>query len=299
MAAKLGGVVLGLGHMGAHHLRKLAARADVRVRAIDPPKGLDGPVGNPDFAIIAVPTSAHLRAALPLLEAGVPCLVEKPLAGSLEEASRLVAFPHCLPGHVERFNPVFSVLEGERLRYLEAERMAPPSGRSGDVDVVLDLMIHDLDLVRWLMRGPVVDMRAVGLALPRGDAPSQGVDIANLRLELRDGAVASLSSSRISRRASRRLRLFTERDYWSLDLGERRAQRVRWADGSLEAQEVPVPDKDPLEAEHDALLAHVRGERPYPLTPQDGLAALELAQRVSRCIAQAGPGVGDVEQPQE
>jgi predicted dehydrogenase len=286
MAAQLNGVVVGLGHMGAHHLRKLAARQDVRVRAVDPPKGLDAPVGNPDFAVIAVPTREHVAAAMPLLEAGVPCLVEKPMAASLEDASRLVAFPHCLPGHIERFNPVFRVLEGARPRYLEAERMGVPSGRSGDVDVVLDLMIHDLDLVRWLLDSPVSEIRSVGLGLPREQGkPAPGVDIANLRLETADGRVATLSASRISRRNSRRLRLFTEHDYWSLDLGLRRAERIRWSEGSLEAQPIPVPTIDPLEAEHEALLAHVRGECPFPLSPHDGLAALELALRVSRSMA--------------
>ncbi len=289
MPARLSGVVIGLGHMGAHHLRKLAARDDVRVRAVDPPKGLDGPIGNPDFAVVAVPTAHHLEVTLPLLERGIPCLVEKPLAATLPEAGRLVAFPHCLPGHIERFNPVFRVLDGARPRYLEAERMGPPSGRSDDVDVVLDLMIHDLDLVRWLMPGPFVDLRALGLGLPReggDDAPSH--DIGNARLETRDGRVASLSASRISRRSIRRLRIFTERDYWSLDLGLRRAERIRWADGSLEAQPVPVPAGDPLEAEHAALLAHVRGEQPYPLTAHDGLAALELALRVAHGMARPG-----------
>ncbi len=286
MGATLHGVVMGLGHMGAHHLLKLAARDDVRVRPVDPPKGLHGPVGAVDFAVIAVPTRAHLEAALPLLEAGVPCLVEKPLAVDLEQASRMVAFPHCLPGHVERFNPVFSVLEGVRPRYLEAQRMAPPSGRGQDVDVVQDLMIHDLDLVRWLLGGPVTELRSVGLGLPRDTAHGgEGVDIANLRLETEGGGVATLTASRISRRGSRRLRLFTDTDYWSLDLGERSAQRVRWSEGELEGVAVPVPAADPLEAEHAAFLAHVRGERPYPLVPHDGLAALELALRVSRSLA--------------
>jgi predicted dehydrogenase len=289
MTASLDVVVVGMGHMGSLHLRKLQARADVRVRAVDPAKGHPGPVGRPDLAVVAVPTEAHLRVAEPLLEAGVPCLVEKPLAAELDHARRLASHACCLPGHIERFNPVFSLLDGARPRYVEAERMGPPSGRSGDVDVVLDLMIHDLDLALWLLGGPLVDLRAVGMGLPRGDAPAPGADIAHARLELGAGGVASLSASRISRRSSRRLRLFTERDYWSLDLGERRAERIRWAEGSLEAQAVAVPDVDPLEAQHDALLAHVRGECPFPITPQEGLAALELALRITRRVAAAAP----------
>ena len=285
--AVLSGVVLGLGHMGAHHLRKLAARPDVRVRAVDPPKGLVGPVGRPDFAVVAVPTRVHLEVALPLLEAGVPCLLEKPMASNVEEASWLMAFPHCLPGHIERFNPVFSVIEGTPVRYLQAERMASPSGRGGDVDVVREIMVHDLDLVRWLLGGPVADLRAVGLALPGG--PAEGaeprVDIANARLETVGGLVATLTASRISRRGTRKLRLFTDADYWSLDLGERRAERVRWSAGEVEGVPVPVPTTDPLDAEHDALLAHVRGDEPYPMTPEDGLLALELAERTCQAIA--------------
>jgi predicted dehydrogenase len=280
--ATLSGVVLGLGHMGAHHLRRLAARPDVRVRAVDPPKGLVSPVGRPDFAVVAVPTTAHLEVALPLLEAGIPCLVEKPLAATVEQASHLVGFPHCLPGHIERFNPVFKVIGEVPVRYLEAERMAPPTGRDRDVDVVRDLMIHDLDLVLWLLGGAITDLRTVGLSLPGWPGGEPGaVDIANARLETAAGGVATLTASRVSRRSVRRLRLFTDEDYWSLDLGERRAERVRWSSGELEGAPIPVPTFDPLDAEHEALLAHVRGEQPFPLTAEDGLLALELAERVA------------------
>jgi len=270
--------------MGSHHLRKLAACEGVRVRAVDPPKGLKGPVGRPDFAVIAVPTSAHLEVALPLLEAGVPCLVEKPLASSIEDAGRLAAFPHCLPGHVERFNPVFHALGGARPRFMQAERMAPPSGRSGDVDVVHDLMIHDLDLAIWLLGEEPSELRAVGLGLP-GAQGGEGVDIASVRLETPSGRVANITASRISQRRSCTARLFTSHDYYSLDLRRLQAERVRWAAGELEAQPVPLPPGDGLDGELAALLSHVRGEQPYPVPVHDGLRALEAATRVSRAIA--------------
>ncbi|MFH1464957.1 MAG: Gfo/Idh/MocA family oxidoreductase [Pseudomonadota bacterium] len=301
--ATLSGVVIGLGHMGAHHLRRLAAREDVRVRAVDPPKGLTSPIGRPDFAVVAVPTSAHLEVALPLLEAGIPCLVEKPLAATVEQASRLVGFPHCLPGHVERFNPVFSVIGEVPVRYLQAERMAPPTGRDRDVDVVRDLMIHDLDLVLWLLGGQVTDLRTVGLTLPGWPGGEPGaIDIANVRLETAAGGVATLTASRVSRRSTRRMRLFTDDDYWSLDLGERRAERVRWSSGELDASPVAVPSQDPLDAEHDALLAYVRGVRAFPITAEDGLLALDLAERVAQSTLKKSPharprGAGPKETP--
>ena len=282
-AAPLRGVLYGLGSMGAHHQRHLMARDDVRLEVSDPPRGLRVGPAPPDFAVVAVPTPLHLQVALPLLEAGVPCLVEKPLASDPEQARQLAAHAHCLPGHVERFNPVFDVLGGARPSYLQAERLAPAGGRARSADIVLDLMIHDLDLALWLLGDDIEDLRAVGLAVPAQGAGSQeGPDIANARLETVDGKVANLSASRVSRSGLRKLRLVTSQDYWSLDLQEHQAERIRWRAGRLDAMPVAVPARDALRAEHDAMIDHVRGRRAYPVPASHGQRAVELAWRVKR-----------------
>lgn len=288
MRPTLEGVVLGgLGHMGSLHVRKLQARGDVNVRVVDPPRGAEGPVGHPDFVVLAAPTSLHLDLALPVLEASIPCLVEKPLAPTSAQARHLASYAGCCPGHVERFNPAVLALGRVRARFVQAERIAPPTGRSADVDVISDVMVHDLDLAAWLLGEPVTDVRAIGLSF--GGA---AVDIANARLETASGGVATCTASRVSRKAVRSLRVFSERDYWSLDLLGRRGERVPWGEGRLEAEPIPVPPGDALEAELDAFLAFVRGEAPFPVPAADAALAVELAERVKREMKARAVGQG-------
>jgi predicted dehydrogenase len=283
VTARIEVAVVGFGHMGGLHARALVRRPDVRVRVVDPARGHPGPVGRPDAAVIAVPAGLHAEVAMPLLTAGVPCLVEKPLASDPDAADGLAAHPGCMPGHVERFNPVFRALPGVRVRFLQAERIGPPSGRNADVDVVLDLMIHDLDLALWLIGETPTDVRASGLAVPgMGGA---GLDVATARLELAGGGVAQLTASRASRTVVRSLRLFTPEEYVSVDLAARRAQRVRWGTGRLDAEPVAVPTGDSLEEEHTAFLAHVRGETPFPVSADEGARAVRLAFRVRAAIS--------------
>jgi predicted dehydrogenase len=283
----LRGAVIGVGHMGGHHARKLAARADLRLTLVDPDQGHPGPLPpDLDFAVIAAPTARHAELALPLLERGVACLVEKPLAASLADARALAAFPRLSVGHVERFNPAVLAVGEARPRFVECTRLAPwraprAGARGTDVDVVADLMVHDLDLARaWLGPGPVLDLRAVGVGVL-----SQGADIVDARLEVGPspgfpGGVAVLRASRISPAAVRTARLFEDGRYWSLDLQQRQAHRVDWTGASaaadLASQPVPVPATDALEAEHDAFLA-------------DAVAALTLVDGVQRALALA-PG---------
>ncbi len=283
MTARLEVAVVGLGHMGGLHARALGRRPDVRVRVVDPDRGHPGPVGRPDAAIVAVPAALHAEVALPLLDAGVPCLVEKPLAPDPDVAAALAARPGCMPGHLERFNPVFRALPGLRARFVQAERIGVPTGRGADVDVVLDLMIHDLDLALWLLDEVPVEVRASGLAVP---GPGRaGVDIANARLETTSGAAVVLTASRVSRRRARTLRIFTHDEYVSMDLGGRRAWRIRWGRGRLDAEPVAVPPGDALADEHEAFLAHVRGVSPYPIPAGDGARAVQLAHRVLAAIS--------------
>lgn len=278
--------LIGYGHMGRLHARHLAAVADVVL--VDPPLGLDEDLARVDAAIIAVPTTFHAAVALPLLRRGVPCLIEKPLAATLEDARALAAFPNAWVGHVERFNPAFSALGGLDARFVQAERVSRWSPRGTDVDVVLDLMIHDLDLFCALAPEPVVEVRASGAAMA-----TQGLDLAHARVETASGRVGTFTASRLARQASRRFRVFSRDpseqrgEYWSVDLRERQAARVRWEDGALTEERVEVAPRDALGAQLRAFLACVAGgalpDGIAPATAAEGLRALDLALRIRAC----------------
>lgn len=284
IVAPLHGVLFGHGRMGRIHAQKLRERSDVRLSIVDPAHDMNDPVPDtPDFAIIATPTDGHARLALPLLERGVPCLVEKPLAANASLARTMASFPHLSVGHVERFNPVFAPLKTCAPRFIQAERIAPFSSRSEDIDVIHDLMIHDIDLVLGFMPGTITDVRAIGIGVVSGKA-----DIVNARVEiaLADGAlgVAQLTASRVSRRRSRVWRLVEAGMYWTLDLDTAQIQRIPWGEQRLEAEPIKVAKTDAITAEHDAFLAAVRGARPYPCTGAEALAALELADQIRAAL---------------
>jgi predicted dehydrogenase len=280
--ARLRGAIFGAGRMGSLHQAKLAARPDVSLVVVDPARGLDPAVGPLDFAVVATPTTTHAAVARPLLERGVPCLVEKPLAADLADARRLASFDRVMVGHVERFNPAVEAVRSAHPRFVQCERLAPFTGRGTDVSVVDDLMVHDLDLVLTFLAGEVRDIRAIGAGVLTG-----GPDIANARIEI-GAAVAVLTASRVSREPVRKLRLVEDGVYWSVDLLARAVQRVDWGRGALEAVDVPVPAGDPLEREHDAFLAAVRGDAPFVSTGREAVEALELAARVRDAIRSAG-----------
>jgi predicted dehydrogenase len=270
--------------MGRIHAQKLRERSDVQLSIVDPAHNMNDPVPDaPDFAIIATPTDGHARLALPLLERGVPCLVEKPLAANAHLARSMASFPHLSVGHVERFNPVFAPLKTCVPRFIQAERIAPFSSRSDDIDVIHDLMIHDIDLVLGFMPGTVTDVRAIGIGVVSGKA-----DIVNARVEiaLTDGTlgVAQLTASRVSRRRSRLWRVVEAGMYWTLDLDKAQIQRIPWGEQRLDAEPIEVVKTDAITAEHDAFLAAVRGARPYPCTGPEALAALELADRIRAAL---------------
>lgn len=276
--------VLGCGHMGALHARKLAARSDVRLFVLDPagvpadlPAVEDLPEGL-DAAIVAVPGSRHEQVARPLVERGLPCLIEKPLAPSSGQARSLVA-ANVSVNHLERVNPALAALpQGLRPRYLRFERLAAPGPRGRDVDVLRDLMIHDLDLALHLA-GPVRELRALGVPV-LGD----GVDVAEAWLEHEGGCVSTLTASRVSREPVRRLRIVDEGAYWSLDLGARSATEVRWSQGQLTPRALPVPLWDPLEEMHRRFLDAVRGQGAFPCPASQALQAVELAEALAEAV---------------
>jgi predicted dehydrogenase len=241
--------VVGVGHLGQHHARVLAAMpgvelvavADARpeqamavaqrhgTRAVADYREL---IDQVDAVSVAVPTVLHREVAGAFLRRGVATMVEKPLATSLAEAEELVALAKSggatlQVGHIERFNPALSALDGLALRpkYIAAERLSTYTFRSTDIGVVLDLMIHDLDLVLSMVPTPVRSVEAVGVSVFGGHE-----DIANARVEFEDGCVANLTASRASYQAARKMRLYGAEGYATLDFAARQGTLVRPSD---------------------------------------------------------------------
>ena len=325
MPESLRAAVVGVGHLGRHHARILASLEGVELRAVvDPDEEraravaertgarwvphrdrLPEPV---DLVVIAVPTARHRECAAPFLRRGIACLVEKPLAPDPAACEAILADAAAGGallgvGHVERFNPaVRRALElGIAPRFIEAHRLAPYPFRSTDVGVVLDLMIHDLDLVRTWVGRPLQSVDAVG-----GRVLSRSEDICSARLRFEGGVVANLTASRLSLKPMRRFRVFGPDCYVSIDSQDRYALLIRRGEGVgapeleaaarskdpaeafrrlLQVEELELDDEEPLRAELEAFVQAVRGEGPVPVPGEDGLANVELAFRVLEAAA--------------
>jgi predicted dehydrogenase len=249
-------------------------------------------IGKVQAASVAVPTVAHREVAELLLRAGIDVLVEKPLATSpdeadainrvAEESSRLV-----MVGHSERFNPAVMALAKavHAPRFFEIHRLGAFTARSTDVDVVLDLMIHDLDLLLHLDGTEAVSVDAAGVA-----ALTDKIDIANARIRLSSGCVANLTASRISEEPVRRIRIFQERTYLSCDTGTRAVERYRLVQGAggepqIQHDALPVEEGEPLGHELAAFVKAVNSRSTPPVDGRQGQKALELAYRVRAAIA--------------
>ena len=235
---------------------------------------------------VAVPTSAHLEVGSVLMEQGADILVEKPIASNESEARNLVeqasAAGRVLQvGHIERFNPVLRELE-EKLthpKFIEAHRLSPFPNRSLDIGVVLDLMIHDLEVILHLVRSPVASLDAVGVpVLTRYE------DIANVRIRFENGCVANVTASRISPERMRKIRVFQEDCYLSLDYQGQEGQ-MDFRDGfQIGRKEVEVEKDEPLKLQLQAFVESVRERREPTVTGQQGAAALEVALEITRLI---------------
>ncbi|HEX2162497.1 MAG TPA: Gfo/Idh/MocA family oxidoreductase, partial [Thermoanaerobaculia bacterium] len=245
--------------------------------------------GEIEAAIVAVPTVAHAEVAGPLLERGVHVLVEKPMASTLAEADALVAAASAAGavlgvGHVEFYNPAVAALlaAGGAPRFSEAQRLARFTPRSLDVDVVLDLMIHDLQVLHALDPSPLVEVRATGI-----DVLSPKVDIANARLAFASGAVANVTASRVSAERVRKLRTFLPSRYYSLDYQAQEIKGFRLEEGTLRRivpDDLPVTPAEPLAREHQAFLARCRGEAVSFVDGAAGRQALATALAVAAAI---------------
>jgi predicted dehydrogenase len=304
MSAPLRAAVVGAGYLGSFHAEKyaqasgceLVAVADVDrgradalaarlgTRAVSDFREL---IGSIDCASVVVPTQHHHSVATALLAAGVDCLVEKPLAASAALAREIVDLANAhgrilQVGHLERFNPALTRVARilSRPRFIECHRLASFTERGADVDVVRDLMIHDLDLIRLLVPEEVVAIEAVGVPVV---TPTP--DIANARLRFAGGCVANVTASRVSMKRERKLRVFQPDTYLAFDLGERSVRicrRTPTPGGLAEIawEQIDLGAVDALAREIEAFLASVRTRSRPAVTGEDGCAALELAERI-------------------
>ncbi|MFN2375362.1 MAG: Gfo/Idh/MocA family protein [Candidatus Binatia bacterium] len=316
--------VVGVGHLGALHAAKYAATEGVRlvgVHDIDTNRArevaartgaavfedLGELLGAVDCASIATPTAAHHDPAMQAIACGVHVLVEKPLAAGLEEARRLVdaaasAGVLLQVGHLERFNPAFADLPSivGNPRFIECHRLAPFAGRGADTDVIFDVMIHDLDLIAFVVGRPLASVEAIGVPVL-----SDHADIANARLRFEGGCIANVTASRVSLKRERRLRIFQEDAYVAVDFDARSVRVVRRRAGSgpvdpaspmssIEVEERSFADEaDPLRDQIAAFAAAVRGfGLPGQIPPataavsgSEALVALEIAEKVRRAAA--------------
>jgi predicted dehydrogenase len=301
--------VIGVGHLGQHHARLLAAMPQVDLVAVvdtDPQRGAEIAakcgtaahtdastlVGNVDAAIIATPTTSHVEMALPFIEAGAAVLVEKPLAASVAEADRLVEAAAArgsllAAGHTERFNPAVAAASAliSDPRFIEIHRLGTFPDRSLDIDVIFDLMIHDVDMLLAVVGSDVVSVEAVGVNVltPR-------VDIANARFRFASGCIANVTASRISRDLVRKARFFQHDSYVSIDYAEQEVEAYRLVseDGArpaIRGGPIAVTRNEPLRLELEDFVDAVRVNRPPAVTGRDGRAALALATQVSELIS--------------
>ena len=297
--------VVGVGHVGQHHARIMAALSDVDlVAVVDVNKdraiavaettgalaetNIDALVGRVDAVNIAVPTDVHMEVALPFLERGISVLVEKPISCSVTDADALIDAAHAsgavlAVGHTERYNP--AVITARTLvdtpHFIEVHRLSSFSSRSLDIDVVFDVMIHDLDVLLTVVQSEVTSIEAVGVSVL-----SNQVDIANARLLFASGCIANITASRISREQIRKVRFFQAGAYLSIDYAAQEVDAWRLvksgqAPASIEGGQMDVKKEEPLRLELLDFVSAVRHHRAPEVTGEDGRRALVLAQRIT------------------
>jgi predicted dehydrogenase len=296
--------VIGVGHLGKHHARILSTLSGVtlvgvvdtnaeRAKAIAAEHGTQAYfdwrdlAGKVDAVVVAVPTEAHADVAVPLVESGIHTLVEKPLASTVAEADRLINAARgsgvvLAVGHSERFNPAITAARPyiSDPRFIEVHRLGTFSPRSLDIDVVLDLMIHDLDLLLSLVRSDIESAEAVGVPVL-----TRRIDIANVRLKFTNGCIANLTASRISREPVRKIRFFQRDSYVSIDSAAKEVERWRLVPqpGALpriDGGKLEVSGEEPLKRELEDFVGAIRDARAPEVTGDQGRAALELAARI-------------------
>jgi predicted dehydrogenase len=298
--------VVGVGHIGKNHARLYAELSGAQFTAIyDTDAARAREIANElsvvaaasleefaekvDAASVATPTNTHFEIGRDLLARGKHLLIEKPITENTAHASELAALAAerrlvLQVGHVERFNPVLSALE-KRLtnpRFIEAHRLSPYPNRSTEIGVVLDLMIHDLEIILHLVRSPVQTIDAVGVPVL-----SRGEDIANARLRFENGCVANITSSRISPEQMRKIRVFQENAYLSLDYQNQSGEMYRRTADGLTREEVAIERGEPLKRELASFLECAATGRAPKVSGFQATAALELAVEITQRINSA------------
>ena len=302
--------VIGTGHLGRHHVRILSEMEETQLVGIydqrpEAAAALAEKHDTTSFSsyeelaeqveaiVLAVPTFAHARLGRDLLARGLHLMVEKPITSTLEEADELLAAAAkrnriLAVGHVEFYNPAVQALlqAKETPRFIEAERLAPFTPRSLDVDVLLDLMIHDLQILHALDPSPIHEIRATGI-----DVLSPRIDIANVRVELESGVTANITASRVSAEPSRKLRVFAHQRYFSLDYRQQEIKGFRLREEGTERHiapiEMPIQHQEPLRAELEAFVGACQGKDVAYVDGAQGRRALETALRITEQIRQA------------
>lgn len=296
--------VVGVGSLGRHHVRLYSQMPDVelvgvadtdraraeQIAAAHATKAFDGfesLMSRVEAVSLAAPTAEHARIGCRLLEEGIHVLVEKPIASSLEEADALIEMAHryrrvLQVGHVERFNPAVTaaqkILKGPK--FFEIHRLSLFTPRSLDIDVVLDLMIHDLDILLSMVHSEVTDIRAVGLPIL-----TSKVDIANVRIEFANGCVANLTASRVSTEKVRKLRFFQPNDYVSIDYTRQemlvlKLERDDHGELKIDGRAVVDPPQEPLQLELESFVQSVKTQSVPVVTGEDGRRALKVAEEI-------------------
>ena len=297
--------VIGYGHVGRHHARILSELPDVELAwivDIDRARAQEGAAavgataaydareiaGKVDAVSVAVPTRSHLDVALPFLERGVGVLVEKPLAGSLDDADRMISAAVLAGatfgvGHVERFNPAVAAAVPliTAPKFIEVHRLGTFPERSLDIDVVFDVMIHDLDVILAIVGAEVASIEGVGVAVL-----TDRIDIANVRLRFTSGCIANLTASRISRDRVRKIRWFQHDAYVSIDYATQelehwRLVRQNGRPPKIEGGRIDVPREEPLKRELADFVTAVYERRQPTVDGPAGRRALALAQQIA------------------
>jgi len=299
--------VVGVGHIGSNHARLYAeipsaeftavydvdltrANATGRKFGAISARSLDEFIKMVDAASVATPTNTHYEVARPLLTQGKHLLIEKPITDNPVHAAQLVELAArksliLQVGHVERFNPVLSALEKHLThpRFIEAHRLSPYPERSTDIGVVLDLMIHDLEVILHLVRSPVQSIDAVGVPVLSRDE-----DIANARLRFVNGCVANITSSRISPERMRKIRVFQEDAYLSLDYQNQSGEIYRRDRGRITRDKVGIEHEEPLKLQLASFIECASTGREPRVSGFQATAALELAVKITKQIGSSG-----------
>jgi len=308
---KLRAGVIGVGYLGRFHAQKYAAlegvelvgvadanpeRADeiaqeLATRSFHDYRELIPLV---DMVSIVVPTDLHFPVARECLDSDVHILLEKPVTVTVEDAQKLIELAHSKSrvfqvGHLERFNPAIMALDGKLKNpmFIESHRLAPFKIRGTDVNVIMDLMIHDIDIILNLVQSEVKQVNAVGVPVLSGD-----VDIASARLEFANGCVANVTASRVSTEAMRKIRIFQPDAYFSIDYNARELKIANKKSNEVDVNGIPVismnkesfPAADALMSEIKAFIDSIRSGKPPVVSGEDGKRALEIALKINRDI---------------